>query len=134
MAPMRPPYLGELETAVMERVWSDGPCEVKEMHRAVGRQRRITLNTVQSTMERLYRKGLLAREKVSHAYVYSAQVSREELTARLVGDVVAGLVGNDSEPMLSALVDLTARTGEKNLKRLERMVAARRAGTEDKKR
>jgi predicted transcriptional regulator len=59
--------LGELESAVLERLWSAGPEDVKAVHQAVGARRGITLNTVQSTMERLYRKGLLARDKVSHA-------------------------------------------------------------------
>src|SRR6266545_4001116 len=94
--------LGDLETAVLEHVWAAGPCDVKAVHRTLGSRRGITLNTVQSTMERLFRKGLLVREKVSHAYVYSPRHTRE------------------------AFVDLAARTDEANLDRLERLIAERR--------
>ena len=128
----RAPYLGDLETAVMEHVWKAGPSDVKAVHRLVGPPRRITHNTVQSTMERLYRKGLLAREKVSHAYVYSAALSRADYCARLVRDVVSTVTGSAAPAtVLSAFVDLAERTGGDGLDRLERLIAERRAGAKE---
>jgi predicted transcriptional regulator len=133
MADRRVPYLGDLETAVMEHIWKQGPSDVKAAHRAIGVRRRITHNTVQSTMERLFRKGLLAREKVSHAYVYSAALSRAEYGARLVHDVVTTVAGTASPTtVLSAFVDLAERTGEDGLLRLERLIAERRASGKER--
>lgn len=120
------PRLGELETAVLEHVWTAGPSDVKAVHRTLGSRRKITLNTVQSTMERLFRKGLLAREKVSHAYVYSPRQTREELGARVVEEVVSRLLQGEAVPVLEAFVDLAARTDAENLDRLERLIAERR--------
>src|SRR5262245_15903282 len=114
--------LGELEMAVMEHVWTTGPADVKAVHRAIGARRQITTNTVQSTMERLYRKGILAREKVSHAYVYSAARSREELTAAVVSDVVERLARGETDAMLAAFVDVAARAGDSTLARLETLI------------
>lgn len=125
--PVRPlPRLGELETAVLEHVWTSGASDVKAVHHALGEPRGITLNTVQSTMERLFRKGLLTREKVSHAYVYSARQTREELGARVVEEVVGRLLQGEAVPVLEAFVDLAERTDAANLDRLERLIAARR--------
>ena len=42
--------------------------------------RRITLNTVQSTLRRLFDKQLLRREKVSHAHIYSPRLTQPEWT------------------------------------------------------
>lgn len=123
----RPPLLGELETAVMEHLWSRGPADVKAVHAVLGPLRRITSNTVQSTMERLHRKGLLSREKVSHAFVYAARRKREEVRAEILQEVVRQVVGGGTDLMLSTFVDLAARSGEDTLVRLERMVADRRA-------
>jgi predicted transcriptional regulator len=124
----RIPALGELEAAVMERIWSGGPSDVKAVHRAVGEQRRITLNTVQSTMERLWRKGFLDREKVSHAYVYSARHTKAELCARMVEQVVGDVLRGEPATLLSAFVDLAARADRGNLDRLEALIAKRRGG------
>ncbi len=110
----------------MDHLWTDGPADVKAVYQAVGRPRRITLNTVQSTVERLYRKGLLERGKVSHAYVYAPRLTREEFGARIMHELVRDLLGGTIEPVLAAFVDLTARTGGDELARLERLVAARR--------
>jgi predicted transcriptional regulator len=118
--------LGELERAVMTRLWENGQADVKGLFREIGRPRRITLNTVQSTVERLYRKGLLDREKVSHAYVYTPRISREEFGAEMMHGVVRDLLGGNLEPVLAAFVDLTARVGKDELSRLERLVSERR--------
>ncbi|MFY3742502.1 BlaI/MecI/CopY family transcriptional regulator [Anaeromyxobacter sp. Red801] len=120
------PRLGELETAVLDHLWAAGRCDVKAVYRAIGAARGITLNTVQSTMERLFRKGLLAREKVSHAYVYSPRHSREELGARAVQDVIGRLLQGEAAPLLEAFVDLAARTDTANLDRLEKLIARKR--------
>jgi predicted transcriptional regulator len=111
----------------MEQVWSHGPADVKAVHATIGPVRRITLNTVQSTMERLYRKGQLAREKVSHAYVYSARLSRQEAQARILQDVVTRVVGSRPDAVLAAFIDLAARAGEETLDELQRLIAERRA-------
>lgn len=123
------PRLGELETAVLERLWSSGASDVKAVHHSIGEPRGITLNTVQSAMERLFRKGLLTREKVSHAYVYSPRQSREELGARVVQDVVARLLRGEAAPVLEAFVDLAVRTDASNLDRLEELIARKRKGS-----
>lgn len=128
MAPQRSLLLGDLERAVMDHLWSAGPRDVKGCHHAVGTRRRITLNTVQSTMERLFRKGLLRRDKVSHAYVYEAALSREAFGAQLAREVVAAAVGSAAPAsLLAAFVDLADRAGEDTLARMEQLIAARRA-------
>ena len=116
----------------MESLWSQGERDAKSVHNEIGVRRGISLNTVQSTLERLFRKGLLQREKVSHAFVYAPAVQRKELMERLIGDVVETLSDGRPEPMLAAFVDLAVRVDEENLARLERLLAERRAqGPED---
>ena len=91
-APVRPPLLGELESAVMNHLWHGGDGDAKAVHAALGKRRGITLNTIQSTLKRLYEKGLLERDKVSHAHIYRAHVTREEFHRGLLGELVGGLM------------------------------------------
>lgn len=123
--PVAPPFLGELETAVMEFFWSEGAADVKAVHQGIGEPRGVTLNTTQSTVRRLYDKGLLGRDKVSHAYIYDARISRTEFQARVLSEV-AGLLGDGSPAsVMSAFVELTEQAGRDELERLEALVAAR---------
>ncbi len=125
-APIRPPLLGELETAVMAHLWLDGEGDAKAVHVALGKRRGITLNTIQSTLKRLFEKGLLERDKVSHAHVYRARVTREEFHRGLLGELVGDLMNGQAEVVVSAFVDLAERAGPEHLARLEVLVAERR--------
>jgi predicted transcriptional regulator len=76
---------GELEAAIMDRVWSAvRPVLVREIHDALRPDREPAYNTVLTVVEILYRKGWLAREKDGRAYRYHATASREEYTAGLM--------------------------------------------------
>ena len=78
---------GELEAAIMDRVWSaGGPVRVREIHDGLRPEREPAYNTVLTVVEILYRKGWLAREKDGRAYLYRATASREDYTAGLMGE------------------------------------------------
>jgi len=119
------PSLGELELAMLEHVWQAGEVTAKEAHAELGIARGISLNTVQSTLERLARKALLERRKAGHAYRYSARVSREELIADLVGGVVGRLQG-DAAASFMAFLDSVDELDEQALDRLEAELRRRR--------
>ncbi|MFU8814998.1 MAG: BlaI/MecI/CopY family transcriptional regulator [Pseudomonadales bacterium] len=119
------PSLGELELAVLDHLWQVGEMTAKQTHAELGVSRGISLNTVQSTLERLARKALLERSKVGHAYRYSACVSREELIADLVGGVVGRLQG-DAAASLLAFLDSVEQLDDDVLTRLEAELRRRR--------
>ncbi len=118
--------LGALERAVLDRLWSGGPADVKAMQRAVGEPRRIAANTTQSTLERLVRKGLAERRKVGRAVEYAARVSRRDWMAAELGELLAAEPRPEPGLLLAAFVDLTEREGAERLAELEALVRARR--------
>jgi predicted transcriptional regulator len=120
------PPLGELELEALEHLWRVREADVVATHAAIGKRRKITLNTVGSTLERLFRKGLVQRAKVSHAYRYSAAVARDVFAARRVLDAAGGIKALADAGMLSAFVDLVADVDEDALDRLEALIAQKR--------
>lgn len=118
--------LGELEMAVLEDVWEHGPSDVKAAHARIGTARGITHNTVQSTLKRLWEKGLMSRHKDGHAYVYAPLVDRSRLTELMVSELVDQVAGSELHVALEAFVNLADRAGQDTLEALERLVAARR--------
>lgn len=123
--PINVPPLGELEIAVLEHVWESGETSVKDAHGALGKPRGISLNTVQSTLERLHRKQLLTRRKASHAFRYQAGVQRSQLVAGLIQDVL-GRFGGDEAASLAAFVEVAERFDEPTLTALESLLRERR--------
>ena len=131
--PVHPPLLGHLEATVMELLWTHGEAEAKDVHQRLGKARGITLNTVQSTLKRLFEKGLLDRHKVSHAHVYRPRLSRQEFHSGALGELISELMGGQADAMVSAFVSLTERAGPQHLERLEKLVAERRRALKAKK-
>jgi predicted transcriptional regulator len=80
---------GELEAAIMDRVWLAGePVLVREIWAALRPEREPAYNTVLTVVEILYRKGWLARQRDGRAYRYRATKSREDYTAGLMGEAL----------------------------------------------
>jgi predicted transcriptional regulator len=94
---------GDLEAVVMDRVWDrDKPVTVRELFDELREERNIAYTTVMSTMDNLHRKGWLARERDGKAYRYTAVASREEYSAGLMREAMAG--AGDTEAVLSHFV------------------------------
>ena len=134
LGPVRPPFLGDLELAVMEHLWSRRSADVKAVYRAIGHPRSITLNTIQSTLKRLLHKGLLVRTKVSHAHVYSARYSRDVFYRDVLHGVVEQLMAGRADAAVAAFVDFAEAAGVEQLTRLERLVNERLDAQEGKRR
>lgn len=122
------PRVGALERAVLEHLWRVGEADVGETFAAVGAPRGITPNTVGSALERLYRKELLRRRKVSHAYRYEPALDPDEFSARRVLEAGGGIERLSRSGLLAAFVDLVAEADERALDRLEALIAERRKG------
>jgi len=118
--------LGDLEMATLEHIWRVGQGDAKSVHAELGIARGITHNTIQSTLDRLYKKQILARRKVSHAFIYSASFSRSDFLSQAIG-AVADMVRGDTGDILTAFVDFASRTDEQTLAALERKLAERTA-------
>ena len=126
--PLPPLTLGDLEMEVLEQLWKLSSGDVRAVHAALSKGRDNHPNTVQSALERLFRKGLLDREKQSHAYIYSPRLNREELAARLIDETLQRMKGSEPLPLLAAFVDLSLQNQDlRALEELERLVAERRA-------
>ena len=120
------PPLGDLEVAVLDQVWATPGMTVKTVHERIGVSRGISLNTVQSALDRLYRKGLLDRRKQGHAYCYEALVSREALVGSLISHVL-GRFNSDGVVAAAAFAAAVDDLDEAALCELEAELARRRS-------
>jgi predicted transcriptional regulator len=80
---------GELEAAIMDRLWvRGGPATVRELHSDLRPERELAYNTVLTVVDNLYKKGWLRREREGRAHRYEPTASREEYGARLLRDAL----------------------------------------------
>ncbi|MFG3156902.1 BlaI/MecI/CopY family transcriptional regulator [Streptomyces sp. NPDC048219] len=85
LKPPRP--LGELEDAVMTRVWKwNRPVTVREVLEDLQQERPIAYTTVMTVLGNLHQKGLVRRQPEGRAYRYEAVSTRAAYAAALMND------------------------------------------------
>jgi predicted transcriptional regulator len=82
--------LGDLEDAVMTRVWQwNRPVTVREVLEDLQQERSIAYTTVMTVMDNLHQKGWLRREHEGRAYRYEAVSTRAAYAAALMHEAWA---------------------------------------------
>ena len=117
--------LGELQTAVMEILWREPGLTVNEVEERLRRKRALAHTTVLTTLDRMHASGYLLREKQGKAFVYSPRYTREEFERGMAQEVLSALLGQVTEPAISAFVDLVGEDAEA-LDRLEKVIREKR--------
>lgn len=118
--------LGHLESQLMERIWARGEISVHDLHAEFAP--RLAYTTIMTTLDRLYKKGLLNRRKVGKPYLYEAKLTENEYHERLTQHFF-GMVMHDGKHrnvVLSGFVDAVSETDRQMLEKLEELVKAKR--------
>lgn len=119
--------LGPLEIQVMEVVWERGESSVRDVVEKL--DNRLAYTTVMTTLDRLFKKGLLDRFKSERAFVYNARLSSYEWERQRAGDFVAGFLAGPQpsrDLLLSSLVDAVGQHDEMLLDALEEKIRNKR--------
>ena len=127
---------GALEREVLTILWAECDLAVRDVQARL--RRKAAYTTVMTTLDRLYKKGVLSRVQSGRAFVYSAAVTREQLQASIASTVLTGLLqgrGDATVPVLSNLVDTVGAQdgGADLLRELEQMVREKRRHLERKR-
>jgi predicted transcriptional regulator len=99
------PKLSKLELQIMDALWKNGPCSVREIQESLPAKKRPAYTTVQTMVYRLEVKKALRRvKKIATANIFEAAVSREAAERRLIDDLI-GLFGGRSRPIMAHLIE-----------------------------
>lgn len=125
--------LGPLEQRIHRAIWSRGSATVREVLQDGSIWQ--AYNTVLTTTERLFRKGLLSRVHERKAFRYRALCSPDELRRRTtVSGLQRLLSAQDTVLHLSYFVEAVGQLDEKLLDDLQALVEQERAELRLKKR
>jgi len=119
--------LGPLEIEVMEVLWAGGECSVRDVVEQL--DRKLAYTTVMTTLDRLFKKGLLDRHKSERAFLYMPRLSHLDWERQRAGKLVAGLLAGSQpsrELLLSSLVDAVGQHDATLLEQLEEKIRTKR--------
>ena len=106
MTPIKPPLatpvLGQREIETLGLFWRSeaSTLSATEILRILQLQAKqpedvISINTIQSTIERFWKKRLLSRRKQEKAYIYTSMYSKQEVISSLITEISDALGEGD---------------------------------------
>lgn len=118
--------LGPLERRTLDRLWARGNATVREL--LEDDPEALAYTTLMTTVDRLFKKGLLTRTGEGRAFRYAPRLSREELQREAAGEAFRELL--DASPAavlpLSSLVQVLGERNAQLLDDLEELVQLKR--------
>lgn len=118
--------LGPLEQQVLRELWSRGSGTVRELLESENMV--LAYTTVMTTMDRLYKKGLLNREAEGRAYRYFPRHTPDEMRRNAAVEGIRQLLGSaDATSLpLSYLVEALSEHDAQLLDELQLLVERKR--------
>lgn len=96
--------LGELEADIMSVVWKLGSASVKDVFEELYPEKRLAYTTIMTVMSRLANKSVLKQDRTGTAYMYTPNVSQEEMANSMINQVIDKVLGGSVTPVLSFLL------------------------------
>jgi len=84
------------ELAILDVLWRQGPCTVRQVHEVVGGGYTTTLKLMQIMVE----KGLVVRDEQERAHVYSPRLEKEETQGVMVRDLIDRAFGGSAAQLV----------------------------------
>lgn len=121
------PVLGKREIDTLGLFWRDksislSACDILSMlyEQTEKPNDVISIKTIQSTLERLWKKKLLSRHKQGKAYIYRSIYSKQEVISSLISEISDTLGEGDDRVIMSGIFTfLKSRNTTKYLSLLE---------------
>ena len=123
------PTAGELE--VLQVIWRQGPCTVRQVLEELNRTRPRAYTSVMSLLNVMVDKKLLRRKPHGRAFLYSARVEEQPTLREMVGDLVERAFGGSAELLVAHALEQTDLS-EQQLDEIHRLIdeyRSRKEGT-----
>ncbi len=120
--------LGQREREIMAVLWELGSASVQQVSEHLSTA--LAYTTVMTTLDRLFKKGVLQRQKKDRAFIYSAIVTAREVEGQRAAGLIRRFFSDSSERpdiLLSCLVDAVHHYDTNLLNQLESKIRAARA-------
>jgi BlaI family penicillinase repressor len=89
-----------LELLCLRALWTLGEGNVKAVQQIVAESRPLAYTTIMTVLDRLVRKGMLARRKVGRSFTYAPQSTRDTARRAAVRELLEGYFDGSEEELI----------------------------------
>ena len=117
----------------MNIVWAHGESCVQDVLQRL--DTKLAYTTVMTTMDRLFKKGILTRRRADRAFLYSAVLPKPEWERQVANSLISRYLEGVHSPelLVSSFVDALGKHDELLLDELERKIRKKRKDRDRKK-
>ena len=90
----------DAELAILNVLWAQGACTVRDVHERLSQERDMGYTTVLKLMQIMFEKGLVTRDDSQRSHVYKARQKEQTTQRMLVTDLLARAFGGSTEKLV----------------------------------
>jgi predicted transcriptional regulator len=125
MARSASPHPTELELQILKILWTKSPLPVRDVRQALAEQgREIAHTSVITTLNKMFDKRYLKRKKQGKEFLFSPRVDQQDVSQRMLRDVVTRVFDGSPAAVVLALFDC-AEIDRAELNELRRIIDAK---------
>ena len=98
-----------LELTCLRALWRLGEGTVHDVRKAVSKERVLAYTTVMTLLDRLEKRGCVARRKPGRSYVYRPKVSRDAMREHALKQLTDGFFDGSADALLRYIREPRAR-------------------------
>ena len=102
---MKAVNLGELESQVMDIIWSKKSSSVNDVLDELKKNRNISYTTLSTILHRLCTKKLIAKKQQKSFYVYTPCISKSEYGTSLVSSFMNNILSNFGDTAITSFAE-----------------------------
>lgn len=116
------PRVSNAELRLLDALWRSGPLTIRAVAEALyGEPSAVQYRTVQVQLDRLEKKGLVARDRTAMAHTFTATAERERFIGEQLQDLADKVCDGSLTPLLLSLAQ-AAELSEKDRRALWRLI------------
>lgn len=112
MSPTEAPRPTDAELAILNVLWAQGACTVRDVHEQLSQDRDMGYTTVLKLMQIMFDKGLVTRDESQRSHVYKARQKEQTTQRMLVTDLLARAFGGSTEKLVMQALSAKKATKE----------------------
>jgi predicted transcriptional regulator len=120
--PSRPRKPTDAELAILRVLWAQGPCTVRQVAEALGREAGYT--TILKLLQIMAEKDLVRRDETARTHVYDAAYSEDQTQRQLVTDLLNRAFGGSAAKLVMQAL-ATSKTTPKELAEIRKLLEKR---------
>lgn len=109
------------ELLLLKLLWEHGPSTVREIRKRFPERPKPAYTSLQTNLQAMFEKGLVARETVDRAHVYRAAIGRDAMEQSIVEDLLSRVFDGSSLRLIATALTTDEPSAEE-LQRLQALI------------